>query len=276
MRFKQLRYYAAAVLVGAGMVLVGAAPAHAAAPSNDTFSGAVAVGSLPFSAIVDTTEATTDRDDANANPPNCGAPATDASVWYSFTTAVDTGVIVDVSSSSYSAGVLVVTGTPGAFDLVTCGPQTIVFSATPGVTYYLLMIDDQLDGGGNGGRLVVNLDDAPPPPTITTTVDSTASFNPSSGSATVHGTATCDGIVDFAFVDVELHQKVGRGEVAGFGEVELTCDGAAHPWSVEIFPAIGRKFAGGKGASLTFSVACGPFECATDFQEHAVQLSRHG
>src|SRR5262245_26452686 len=65
-RLKQLRYIAAAIVVGAGLVLVGATPAQAAAPDNDTFAGAVTVDSLPFSATVDTTEATTDKDDANA------------------------------------------------------------------------------------------------------------------------------------------------------------------------------------------------------------------
>jgi hypothetical protein len=52
-------------------------------------------------------------------------------------------------------------------------------------------------------------------------------------------------------------------------------------WSIDqavikanIFPTFGQKFAGGKAASLTFSVACGTFECSTDYQEHIVQLSR--
>jgi hypothetical protein len=128
----------------------------------------------------------------------------------------------------------------------------------------------------NGGTMVLNLAAAPPPPTIDATVDSTASFDSKTGSATVHGTINCGGVVDFAFVDVELHQKVGRGEVLGFGTIGVACDGLDHPWSVEVFPQIGRKFAGGKGASVTFAVACGPFDCAFDFEEHVVQLSRRG
>src|ERR1700738_5024501 len=89
------------------LVLVGAAPAHAAAPTNDTFGGAVPIGSVPFTTSADTSQATTDADDANANA-ICGAPATDASVWYSTTPATDGGLVVDVSRSSYTAGVLVV------------------------------------------------------------------------------------------------------------------------------------------------------------------------
>jgi hypothetical protein len=274
-RLKQLRYLAAAFVVGAGLVLVGAGPAQAAAPDNDTFAGAVGITSLPFTATVDTTEATTDRDDANANA-DCGAPATDASVWYSFTATEDAAVIADVSQSSYSAGVLVVTGTPGAFQIWACGPQTIGFPVTAGETYYLLMIDDQSDGSGNGGQLKVNIDIAPPTPTITATVDPTASFNSKTGSATVHGTFTCSGPAVYAEVDVELHQRVGRGEVVGFNFTQITCDSTPQPWTLEIFPEIGTKFAGGKAASLTFTFVCGVLDCNLDYQEHIVQLSKHG
>jgi len=65
-RLRQITYLAAALLVGAGLVLVGGSPAQAAAPDNDTFAGAVAIGSLPFTATVDTTQATTDSVDAEA------------------------------------------------------------------------------------------------------------------------------------------------------------------------------------------------------------------
>ena len=54
--------------------------ALAAPPSNDTFAGATAAA-LGFSEELDTTDATTDGDDAQLNT-SCGAPATDASVWY--------------------------------------------------------------------------------------------------------------------------------------------------------------------------------------------------
>ena len=60
---------------------------------------------IGFSEVLDTTEATTDADDAQFNA-SCGAPATDASVWYTLV-GTDEVVIVDVSGSDYSAGVLV-------------------------------------------------------------------------------------------------------------------------------------------------------------------------
>src|SRR5258707_3865617 len=151
-----------AVVLAAGLVLIGAAPAQSATPTNDTFGGAVPIGSVPFTTSADTSQATTDADDANANA-NCGAPATDASVWYSTTPATDGGLLVDVSKSSYSAGVLVVTGAPGAFEIVACGPGAVGFQAVAGTTYFPLIIDDQADRTGNGGTLVLNVDTAPPP-----------------------------------------------------------------------------------------------------------------
>src|SRR5438128_582141 len=93
------------VLIGSlafSAIIVQTLPAMAAPPSNDTITGATAITSLPFEETLDTTEATTDADDAALNA-NCGAPATDASVWYSLAVATDTGVAVDVSGSNYSA-----------------------------------------------------------------------------------------------------------------------------------------------------------------------------
>ena len=80
---------ASAVLVlGSGLV---AGPAWAAAPANDEVSGAIAV-SLGGHITQDTTEATTTAADDDLNS-NCGAPATKASVWYSYTPASDGGVV---------------------------------------------------------------------------------------------------------------------------------------------------------------------------------------
>lgn len=275
LQHRLLRRTAAAVLV-ATLVVTAAAPAYAAAPANDTLDGAVAIASLPFSTTLDTTEATTDRGDAAANPPECGAPATDATVWYDLTLADGDIVVADVSGSDYSAGVLVVTGDPDSFAFVTCGPGAVAFEAAPGVTYHMMIIDDQLDGTGNGGSLVLDVQTAPPPPELALTVAPTGAFNSADGSATIHGTVTCTGQVDFAFLQTEVIQKVGRGVVYGLGESELTCDGTTQQWSVNVLPFLGTKFAGGKAATVTLAFACGPIFCSDSFQEFQVQLKRHG
>ncbi len=56
---------------------------------------------LGFREVLDTTDATTDAQDDQLHE-TCGAPATDASVWYVLE-GTGTGVVVDVSSSDYFA-----------------------------------------------------------------------------------------------------------------------------------------------------------------------------
>jgi hypothetical protein len=270
-RFKSLLLGIVGVVAG---VLVLAAPAAlAAVPSNDTFAGTQIIAGIPFSTSLDTSDATTDADDAQANA-SCGAPATDASVWYAITPAASGGIVVDVATSSYSAGVIVVTGSPGSFILEACGPGTIAFFAAGGVTYSLLLFDDQLDGSGNGGTLNVTVAEVPPPPSIDVTVNPKAQFNAHTGEATLSGTVVCSADTSFSFIDVQLSQKVGRiSTIRGFGSIEVSCDGAVHPWAVTVVPDSG-EFRGGKGASVTFAVACGVFDCSFDFEERQVQLSR--
>jgi hypothetical protein len=269
MRLARLRCAAVAALVIATVVNADGS-AYAAAPSNDTYPGRVVVGALPFSATVDTTEATTDADDAELNA-DCGAPATDASVWYQLTAATDSGLVADMSTSSYPAGAIVATGAPGAWTVVACAPSTVGWSAIAGETYTILVFDDQSDGGGNGGTLNLTIDVAPPPPSIDVTVDPTARFT-RTGSAIVTGTVICDSTALFAFIDTSLSQTVGRFTVSGASGIDITCDGTVRPWSVEITPYNG-SFAGGKAASVTFAVACGIFECGTDFEERVVLLT---
>jgi hypothetical protein len=243
--------------------------ALAAPPTNDTFANAMPVA-LGFSEVLDTTEATTDGDDAQLNE-FCGAPATDASVWYVLDGS-DTGVVVDVSQSDYSAGVLVGTGNQGSLEIVACGPVAVGFFAAAGTTYYVLAIDDQTDGSGNGGSLSISFNEAPPPPTIEIAVNRFGQFNAHTGIATVSGTYTCTN-GDFLDVIVDANQRVGRGSVlgSGFFSDSGTCDGAPHTWAADVFPFNGR-FAGGKTLTLTFAFACGSFECADGFVEQTVQL----
>ncbi|GAA3653479.1 hypothetical protein GCM10022237_11650 [Nocardioides ginsengisoli] len=247
-----------------------AAPASAAPPSNDGYGGRVTVGALPFSVTQDTTEATTDADDAELNA-TCGAPATDASVWYEVTATTDGALVADVSGSGYSAGVLVGTGGPGSFETVSCGPGATAWDATAGTTYAILVIDDQQDGGGNGGTLALTVDNVPPPPTISVTVNHNARFT-KAGDVIVSGTVTCTGQVDFAFLDATVTQRVGRLKITGSGETDVLCDGSVQPWSMTI-TADNGLFRGGKAASITFATACGVFTCGDGFDQSTIKLS---
>ena len=243
--------------------------ALAAAPANDTFANAT-LAAVGFSEVLDTTQATTDADDAQLNA-SCGAPATDASVWYALQGA-DQTVVVDVSSSNYSAGVLVGVGTQGNLTTVACAPGAVAFFAAAGTTYYVLAIDDQNDGSGNGGNLSISFNEIPPPPTVDITVNRFGNVNARTGVATISGKYTCTN-GDFIDVFVDARQNVGRFAIFGSGEFFdfSTCDGTPHSWAAQVFPQNG-KFAGGKTLTLNFATSCGTFECGFGFAEQKVQL----
>ncbi len=258
-----------------GLLLIGslaiAAPVLAAAPTNDTYAGiqTIAVG---FTDTVDTTEATTDAVDTEINA-DCGAPATDASVWYSLTATADMGLVVDVSASNYSAGVIIASGGPGAYTVESCGPGASAWSAVSGVTYTILVFDDQGDGAGNGGTLEINVAETPPPPELTLTVNPRGMFDSHTGGARISGTITCTGEADFSFIDVFVRQKVGRLYIDGEGFIEgFTCDGTTQAWTVDILPFNG-VFKGGRTITVTFAAACGLFECGEGYVESIVTLS---
>lgn len=262
-----------AAIAAAVSLLVSAGAALAAPPTNDTYAGATTVSTpLPFNAAVDTTEATTDALDAELNE-QCGAPATEASVWYQFTPETDMFVLVDTSGSDYSTGVGVVIGSPGSFEVISCAPQAAAFAAEAGVTYSILIFDD-VPGGTSGGNLQLAISETEPPPEVDLTVDSVAAFDPATGSVTVTGTVTCtgDGVID-AFIDVSVRQRVGRFVVQGFGFEGFTCDGTTQEWSAQVFGDTGL-FRGGRAEAFVFAVACTELFCGEDFEEVALRVRR--
>ncbi len=265
---------ASVAALGVAMALLPQAGAvAAAAPGNDTIGGATAIGALPFDAVQDTTGATSDSTDIDANA-RCGAPALDASVWYSITADSDQGVVVDATASDYSVGVIVVSGEPGSFVLENCGPEQVGFVASAGTTYRLMFFDDQNDGTGVGGKLTATVSVAPPPPTVDLVVDPTARFDVATGAATVTGTISCDQPTWFGRIKGSLVQQVGRGQVRGGFGLDVVCDGVPRKWQAVVSPFAGSRFAGGKAATVTFAVACGMVFCGLDYDERVVQLSR--
>ena len=136
-----------------------AAPALAE-PANDTMLNerCSCRRSLPFSGELDTTQATTDADDAELNAA-CGAPATDASVWYELRASTDTVISVDASQSSgFSLGMIIATGSPGSFQVVRlCVGRHPVSDERRPERYVMLVFDYQADQVGNGGALRIQI-----------------------------------------------------------------------------------------------------------------------
>ena len=242
-------------------------------PSNDTFTGATVV-SNGFSETLDTTEATTDSDDAQLNSLcNIGpAPTTNNSVWYAYTPTIDTTVVVSANGSTFFSGVLIGTGSQGNLSNVACGPFNVSFFAQADTTYYILAMDYNF---GNGGILNISFNEVQATTLDDFTVNKFGSVNPKTGVATISGSYTCSH-GDFLSGGGSATQKVGNGRNAtiqgqyGFFD-SGTCDGLPHPWSADAFPQSG-KFAGGKSMTVTFSFACGQLNCASGFVERTVQL----
>jgi hypothetical protein len=180
--------------------------------------------------------------------------------------------VIDVSQSSYSAGVIVGVGSPGNLQTVTCNVNDADFFASAGTLYYVLAFDGQLDGGGNGGSLSISFHG---PPTVEIAVNPIGEFNAQTGVATISGTYTCTN-ADFISMFGALRQNVGRFSIFGnidFGESGM-CDGAPHTWASAISPENG-KFKGGKAMATPEAFACGAGVCTEPFSvEQAVQLSR--
>lgn len=249
-------------------------PVLAAAPSNDLYAGRTVIPATPFTDTIDTTEATTDADDAELTT-QCGAPATDASVWYEYTASVDGALLLETLEADYTVGIIVATGGPGTFSVVTCGPFNVSFSALAGETYAILYFDFQEDGAGNGGSLSLRLRDLPPPPELELTIANTGSFNATTGSAIIRGTVTCTGGDEFSksFIDLQAWQNVGRFRINGQGFATFACDGVSHEWAGEVFPYDG-KFAGGKASVRVFAFVCTESGCAELEDTATVTLRR--
>src|SRR4051812_7019007 len=100
------------VVAGVGFSHVGVA--LAAAPSNDDFAHAMLITALPFSAELDTSEATSAGDD-----PGC-AGAVARSVWFKFTSSRGAQVRVDTSGSDHWTVLSIYTGARGSLRQIAC------------------------------------------------------------------------------------------------------------------------------------------------------------
>jgi hypothetical protein len=269
-----------AALLTALLTVVGAQPALAAPPANDNFADAQTLA-FGDTVTVDTTEATVedlDRQAGDACPAPPGPPpSTVNTIWFEFTAdeTTPTEAAVFVDQAFWDAGVAVVTGTPGAFSGVACGPFLAVFNPVAGTTYHIMIFDFEEAIPPNGGTAVVSLGAVPPAPVLGLTVDRTGTFNPQTGTATISGTYECTNAL---FVDIfgDVTQRVGRFAVHGtFSTFDVNCDGEVHRWSAEVFPENGT-FAGGKALTVAIGFSCSILFCTDAFVEQAVQLKGAG
>ena len=269
----------------ASSIIVGVAsyagPVIAAPPGNDTQAGAVAISAIPFLHTQDTTEATVDsgEDVARDFCVGVGAPAFEHAVWFSaIVTGTSQPVIVDVSQSSYGAGIAVLLDTGGGLVALDCVPRTFIAGGgAPAGTYYFVVFGDGTTPE-TGGELVFSVDVAPSPPLVELSVDPVGAAT-KEGGAWISGTVTCTGggsSAQILFVEGQVSQTVGRFIITSFFSVPVfaPCDGNTNTWQAYAQPTNG-KFAGGKAAVVSFTVACNSIPmCGEASVEAQVQLTR--
>lgn len=251
---RALRHLVPAIVVGMALVPLAAGPASAAPPDNDVPGGAVALN-LGDTVTQDTSQATTDAGDAADNT-NCGAPFTNASVWYSYTPDAKSNVVLDTSASSYEAGLMIFDGTPSADSLLACGPVAVGFTAHPGTTYTIMAFSDN---EVIGGSLVLSLKNAPTPTVHVKVAKGGVAFH-GGGGARIHGTYRCTHDESFGGVTATLLQRAGRLKIQGQGGAEVRCNGKTHPWKARVVSPVGTYAKGHAQADVTI-FACGILVC---------------
>jgi hypothetical protein len=260
---KALRVLVPAVLTVA-LVPLGAAPAMAAPPANDDPGGAVVLN-LGDRVEQDTSQATTDADDATINQTDCGAPATNASVWYQFTLDAKAKVALDTTESDYTAGLMVFEGTPTVDSFITCGPGIVGVNAQAGQTYYVMAFSDT---AVNGGALVLSMKKAIKPRVHVTVAKHGVAFR--GGAARIHGTYSCTHAESGADLFSHLFQRAGRLKIQAETDTGVRCNGKRHHWSARLVSQVGT-YARGAARARVGIISCGVLQCT----QHRVKRHVH-
>jgi hypothetical protein len=239
-------------------VMGGATPAAAAAPANDDFANATPIPGVPFSATLDTSEATSDAD------PNLeGCSGGTGSVWYTFTPpyfgdwdVVDTG-------SDYTPVFTWFATEPFLYPF-SCGQGIMRQNLLGGVTYYLQV-------AGPGGHLEFAVQE-PVYTELTVTIDPVATLGrAASSTVTVSDTVACtlDGL---ATIDGVISQRTGATMAEGtFGDqglLNIPCTSTPTAWSRTV---TGDRFLA-KPATVTVTAsACDTFWNSCDYSRTATR-----
>lgn len=243
----------AAVLV----VPLTATGAFAAPPNNDMPNGAISL-SLGQTYHENTTQATTGSLDAKVNQ-FCGAPYTNASVWFTYSPTSNGAFLLDSSASDYQSGLMVFSNkiTPRGFR--GCGPDALAVNGKADNTYYIMAFSATAQQGGN---LSLSVEQGPPAPTISASVDATGQAY-RTGNARITGTVTCSN-AEFGDLSGTLTQIWKRLKIVGYFRKNIDpslCTGAPQPWS-RIVESDNGLYAGGDAVASIQAEACGMIQCA--------------
>jgi PKD domain len=291
---KHLPRALAATAFLAGALLVPAT-ASAASPSNDDFANATLIdpSSLPFSDVVDNTQATTEP----GEPADCIVPPVQQTVWYAITPTVDGTLQADTVGSNFSTFLEAFQSNgPGFGGLSSLVCQffgtPITFTAHAGTTYYFQVGSFPFSSGGD---LHLNLRAIPAPANddfanatvvdslpFSDSVDTTAATVESNEPTPSCGFGQSTGTVWFAFTPPQsgsytasapnstFSTQVAAYTGSGLGSVsEIGCRAFGQPLTFDAdagttyYVQVGGLF-GGRG-TLTFSLDVAPNPVAQFF-----------
>lgn len=114
------------------------------APANDTCAAAEVIGSLPYTASLDNTDATSAGDDpdliAVGDGSEAGATPSFRTMWYSYTPADTSTVRFTVTDSDVIIGVC--RGSCGSLTEVASFPGNLTLRLLANTTYYIVLGSD--------------------------------------------------------------------------------------------------------------------------------------
>jgi hypothetical protein len=198
-------------------------------PSNDDFNNAIQISSIPYSISYDVTNATTAPDD-----PSCFG--NNQTVWFSYTPSTNLRLEANTFGSNYDTTLSVYSGIRGALTQIACNDDSngtvqsrVRFDATAGTTYYFMVSSLY---PVNPASLTFNLLQAPPPFSFVPSIEQFGSVRPSTGTATISGTVTCNQPA-YVYISGELKEVHAGTPIDGNFFTAVACDGAT-PWSVTV------------------------------------------
>lgn len=237
-------------------------------PANDEIEGAVALDELPASATVDATGATAGVDD----PTSC---YTNGSVWFSLTASTSESIVVR-TEADYDAVVSVHAGPPEALTFVAgCafgGP--LLFEATAGTTYYVLVTRCCGDGEPGAGTVTVTLEPAPPPPEAVVSIDAVTVT--AVGVPLVSGTIACAPAQEGGtWLTGTIWQRRGDRLVQAQWGVHVDCPEEGATFAVWAHSGITGPFDARRVLVFAETQVCGEFECRTASATAELRATRH-
>jgi len=249
-------------------VLIGAAPAAAAPPANDTPETATELTTSRFTEDIAIAEAGTEPFDAKTLRRYCGSDVAEGTVWYRFEAPADGLFTFEVfTPDAFTPGVALVSELPASrSSLELCGEGTILGEVEAGDVFWLAAFSRT---PSPAGTMTVSAQFRPSQP-IALSVDSVTA-DQQSGTVTVSGTYACSlASVEYGWVDVLLNPRTGRD---GYGSIEITeCSGEPEPFSIDVSPSRGALT--GSVEVRVSAAACDSVGC--DREEQTVKVRPQG